>query len=186
MIQWSEKDLEDWLCSPAEEGGAWRLWDVLGDNIPCTDVSATATRQAPLGDMRADILIASPGYLTVVELKCKAATGDDLAQVLHYASWLKARALHKSAVSGNTARPVVLSYLVAPSFSPRMRAAASMARVELIQISVGWVLNDVWGTKEDVCHPLAWEGEGQPCDDLIAHAFKAEAGVEVVDAIEEE
>jgi len=177
MIQWSEKDLEDWLCSPVEEGGNWRLFDVLGDILPRRqrELQARAVRQVLLGDMRADILIAWPDRLIVLELKAKPATGDDLAQVLHYKSWIEGRTMCKSVrIDLDAGTPVknpdVVAYLIAPSFSDRIQAAAFAAGVRLVQIQAEWAFNEE-RDNDNSSIPLAWDSGEQPCDKYILFGF---------------
>ena len=143
MIQWSEKDLEDWLCSPAEEGGQWRLCDVLGDIIPQQGRPWKAARQIPLGNMRADILIAWPDYLAVIELKCNPATNNDLEQILRYQAWLEGRLWHRRfAQPSGSQGPQVLAYLIAPSFNESICIAALNASVRLHEVRAAWVVSD--------------------------------------------
>ena len=173
MIQWSEKELEDWLCSPAEEGGQWRLSDVLGGIIPQQGRPWKAVRQLPLGDMNADIVIAWVGYLAIIELKCKPATGDDLAQVLHYKAWLEQRLWNKHFDEQSSGRgPDVLTYLIASSFSERIRVAAHEAGIRLHGVQLAWVIGD--GDHADHNWLYSNEIAEIPCDQFVDFAFGIE------------
>jgi len=170
MIQWDEKDLEDWLCSPAREGEQWRLWDVLSDAIPQQGRPRMAMRQVPLGDMKADIVLAWPDYIAVVELKAKPATGDDLAQVLHYESWLNARVWHThfaEEVEGGA--PDVLAYLIAPSFSERLYVAARSTRVRLHRVELVWTIREQ-NFEELVSLDSAEHDDAAACDRAVNFA----------------
>lgn len=167
MINWQERDFEDWLCSEENGEKRWRLWDVLGPSL-LIDGPARAARQVDIGIGRIDILVWCSGYIAVIELKAHSADGNDLAQVLEYAAWIKARAQYTS-IDGEGASPSVVPYLVAPSFGKRIQTAAAAAQVTLIEVNVEWQLEEIYGENEAVL--AAYNDESVGIDEYIKEAF---------------
>lgn len=134
MIQWAEKDFENWLCSG--DGGQWRLFDLLDAMMIDIPFPAAAWRQVSTEVGIADIVVSGPGKIIVVELKARRADGNDLLQVMAYADWLDRAAAHVKLYEENQ----VLSVLIAPSFADRLVLATSMMdNVSLISVDPQWV-----------------------------------------------
>jgi hypothetical protein len=139
MISWQERDFEDWLCSD-DENGYWKIRELV-QNIAPIGKRPSFARQIDIGIGRIDVLAWSEDGVVVFELKCSQADGNDLAQVMEYAEWVRARLSILTIGQPDPPRGFVCPFLVAPSFTDRVRSAAAWANVTLVEAAVLWSLD---------------------------------------------